>query len=927
MRLDFYNYYKMRKIFFISLILVLFSFAGITYPNRICLAQDKDTNIASIFELGMKAYEKGDTPTALKYFERHLEICRTVNYKTGVAVSLRLIGEIKSKAGEYYKALEYLNEALKIGREINNTAVMISALGAIGKTYVSLVEYNKAFEYFEEALKISKVSDNKVNTAIVFMDIGETLLKLGYYNEALAYLLLSLKVCREIDYEEGVRNALSNIGAVYFKRGEFNKALENFDQLLTMRISAKDKLGVADAFNKLGSVHSVLGNLNKASKYFDDSLKICKEADFKEGIATILMNKGAIYLRGRDFYKALECFNESMNICIDTNYKEGVASNLMNLGSVYNGLGEFNKALSFYSDSFKKYAELGYKEGMARNLLWIGRLYYRVNDYAKALEYANDAIIIANQMNSAELIWLANLLLGISSEEAGNNASALSYYKTSIDAIESIRKGIKLEEYKIGFIEDKIIIYERVVLLLLKLGKKEEAFDYVERAKSRALLDLMANKIKPKKASTELSEEEKELGNRIDVLLEQLTKESSKPKEHQRGAAIAKTTQELGKLRTRHQEVLNGIRQKDPEFASLLSVEPLKSAEVTSLLDKDTTLLEYYVTENRLIIWILNDGKLDVAQVTVKEQELTNDILALRESIENRTDNYKEIARKLYKLLIEPAKPHIKTNRVCIVPHKALHYLSFSALLDNDRFFVEDYDIFYSPNASLLKFCFDKRKPAINNLLAFGNPDNSLENSEIEVSRIKKDFSKSDVFIREAATESRAKELTNNYNIVHFACHGELNPISPLYSHLKLAKDAQQDGRLEVWEIYEMDLNSASLITLSACKTALGNITNGDEIIGLTRGFIYAGSPSIVASLWDIDDVSTSTLMQEFYSNLRSNHSKTESLRLAQLKLINDKSKDVSKERGFKLTQAPTKPTDPSHPYYWAAFVLIGDWR
>ena len=183
------------------------------------------------------------------------------------------------------------------------------------------------------------------------------------------------------------------------------------------------------------------------------------------------------------------------------------------------------------------------------------------------------------------------------------------------------------------------------------------------------------------------------------------------------------------------------------------------------------------------------------------------------------------------------------------------------------------------------------------------------------------------------ATEEKAKRLSGGYDIIHFASHSEFNPEFPMFSCIKMAKEKNEDGRLEVHEIFNLDLDNASLVTLSACETGLGKLSKGDEMIGLTRGFIYAGTPSIVASLWKVNDKSTSDLMSLFYKNLKT-HSKVEALRMAQLEMINGEVGRgiVRGVGGITASEEGEGSSDPqmtvngSHPYFWAPFILLGDW-
>jgi len=241
-----------------------------------------------------------------------------------------------------------------------------------------------------------------------------------------------------------------------------------------------------------------------------------------------------------------------------------------------------------------------------------------------------------------------------------------------------------------------------------------------------------------------------------------------------------------------------------------------------------------------------------------------------------------------------------------------------------------------------MKFTTAKRRARRGErVLALGNPKLEvskvgLKFAELEAKKIKKLYPQSTVLLKKEATEESVKDFSTKYDILHFATHVELNEKDPLSSAILLAKDGKDDGRLTVKEIFEMELN-ADLVVLSGCETGLGKLSRGDEFVGLTRAFIYAGTPSVVASLWKVEDSSTAALMGSFYKNLKT-MSKSEALRQAQLDLIRGKvGADLLAMRGVggitkgggtpevaSLSPASTS-LSAAHPYFWAPFVLVGD--
>jgi CHAT domain-containing protein len=267
-------------------------------------------------------------------------------------------------------------------------------------------------------------------------------------------------------------------------------------------------------------------------------------------------------------------------------------------------------------------------------------------------------------------------------------------------------------------------------------------------------------------------------------------------------------------------------------------------------------------------------------------------------------------ARELYDLLLKPAAQHLKgKSRIGVIPHGYLHYLPFEALMKDGKFLVEqNIKIFYLPSASTYKYCLEKNQHRKEQLIGIGNPDGTLPFSAIEVEELRQLYPKDSLILTgDEASEYRIKEKYAPYaDILHFSCHGSFNGAYPLYSALILASDQNDDGGLEVHEIFQLKLKPAYLVTLSACETHLGGIQAGDEIIGMSRAFIYAGTPSILASLWKVDDYYTSKLMVAFYRALKQT-GKIEALHTARKTMIEDYGK--------------------RHPYYWSGFVLIGDYR
>jgi len=492
------------------------------------------------------------------------------------------------------------------------------------------------------------------------------------------------------------------------------------------------------------------------------------------------------------------------------------------------------------------------------------------------------------------IYWVALLDRARIAVSEGQKTAAEGLLKKAIDVIERQRSSIATETGRIGFVGDKQDVYARLIDLLLDDNRSAEAFAYVERAKARALVDLLAsqrNIVVHGKDATRLK-------NNIDELA-LAEKELTIVSPTEKGEAESKTRSVMVILKKELQEMA-------PETAALVTVQVPATAEIQSRLKPDETLLEYYKTPGSWHVFILTPSMITVKQLPANDLDKNIDDLR-RTILLSSTKEYKPYAESLYRQLVLPAVAFIKTKKLIIVGHGPLHYLPFGALSHESNFLIDRYSIRALPSASVLSFLQSRtNKTADRKALILGNP--KLDDPKYDLAfagdeavALKKIFPDAKVLLRAEATASYLMQYGNRYPIIHLAAHGVFNQNEPLSSALLLAPDQNHDGRLRATDLYNFTLD-ADLVTLSACETALGRVSTGDDVVGFTRGFLYAGARSLVASLWQVDDRATRDLMVSFYSNLKEN-SKDEALRLAQIKV---------KERY-------------PHPYFWAAFVLTGN--
>jgi CHAT domain-containing protein len=413
---------------------------------------------------------------------------------------------------------------------------------------------------------------------------------------------------------------------------------------------------------------------------------------------------------------------------------------------------------------------------------------------------------------------------------------------------------------------------------------------------------------------------------------------------------IADLETQLAEAEQAYETVQAEIKARGEQLADLVpgrSQNVLGVSEVQALLDAQTTLLAYYVLDEQTLVFLITSDNFEVIELDVSQEELTNKVNRFRKLVDlQNTGTTRQAVQELHQLLIAPLAATLDTAaalnapRLMIVPHGVLHYLPFATLLnpETDQYLVERYSLVTLPSASALPFIQENSHPSAGSepagglALVIGNPTTgdfdataslaverdglgTLPFAEKEAKTIAALYGV-EPLLGKAATEGAVRERVAEAGIVHLAAHGHYNPVAPLSSLIALAPDdpasgsgssseqATYDGWLTVGEVYGLDLSQTDLVVLSACQTHLGELSQGDELVGLTRAFIFAGTPTVVASLWNVNDEATSFLMERFYSHLKEDGlGKAEALRQAQLETM----------------------VEYPDPYYWAAFVMSGD--
>lgn len=867
------------------------------------LPEDK-IKIADILSKGgLMLLEKRSFKTALSYYDRSMEINRTLDNEPGLVNNYSYIGKIYTDIGKYEAGIEYFEKALNIQEGLNDKSGIVHNLNNVANLYSYLGNYQESIKLLNQALEISEEAKDPTQTAKTLINLGTINFRLRNYQTSLKYLDRSFKIADRAKGENLKAYALNLIGVIYRSQGDYEKALDNYQRALKINKNLGLKAEIAMGLSIIGELYKELGRYDEALKHLRQSL------DITEALRDRLITAATLNLIGEVRYK-------------QENYRE---------------------ALSLYNSSLRIFQELGFKDGIARSFNNIGYLKGDMKEWDSAIENLDKAISIYKDLGDREWIRVSLFGRGVSSEQKGDLVSAERNYKEAVDVFESIREDIAGgEEARQLFSDVNVKIYERLVSLLLRLGEKEEALEYIERSRSKTLRDtfLKGGMTSSDEKTRGLLSQYDELSRKETSINYELAKEKSKPSSD--SEKIDNLVKTLAKTRKAFNQVASELKADHSGIFNLLSIQPgtFLDLEKKNKLPGNAVFVEYFTTDRETYIFLISDKDLAVKRVSVTKEELNKSVVLFRDLInknksvptnywrDDGSDKYrnnikplKDMSTRLYHYLIEPIEDEIRgAEIVAIVPFGSLHYLPFHALGKETtdgrlEFFVEKKKLVYLVSAStnyLDLILNNSRKKGIGTVVAFGNPDLgepqlALPYSEEEVLNIKKTFPNTTVFLEKNATKANFKNSWGEHEIIHLAAHGLIQEepsilLAPLGS-----------GSLTLRDITGMPhARNTHLMVLSVCKGAIDyNERNptGAELNSMAMAFTSAGVPSVIATLWEANDRAASELMSSFYKNLKTEGKfDYEALRRAQIDMI---------KRSDKYGQ----------PFYWAPFILVGVWN
>ncbi|WP_324616390.1 CHAT domain-containing protein [Lusitaniella coriacea] len=703
----------------------------------------------------------------------------------------------------------------------------------------------------------------------------------------------ALQLYREQGNRRGEGNSLNNLGNVYNSLGEYEKAIEFHQQSLTLVREIGNRAGESVSLNNLGLVYESLGEYEKAIEFYQQSLAIKREIDNFVGAINSLNNLGNVYNSLGEYEKAIEFHQKSLILAREIGDRTGESNSFNNLGLVYNSLGEYEKAIEFHQQSLAIKQEIGNRAGESNSFNNLGLVYESLGQYEKAIEFHQQSLALAREIGDRAGVGNSLGNLGLTFYKSGQFAQAEETLLASIKVKESIRASLgDNDANKISIFETQSNTYRTLQQVLIAQNKRDRALEIAERGRARAFVELLSQRISPETSPEPPTIEQiKQIAQNQNATLVEYS-------------IIVDELDIDGRKRWRESQLYIWVVKPNGEVS-------FRTADLTELAQKGESLKKL-VTRSRTSIGVRNRSLVAVRAKPDAEEPV------------NRL-------RQLHEILIEPIAdllPADPQEKVIFMPQGALFLVPFPALQDeNENYLIEKHTILTAPAIQVLQLTREQKKgrgamlaPGEGNALIVGNPTmpsvaveigetptklNPLPGSEREANKIAR-FLNTEPLIGAQATRQAVVGQMSNANIIHLATHGLLDDFKGqgVPGAIALAPDGtgeRNDGLLTANEILDLNLN-AELVVLSACDTGRGEIT-GDGVIGLSRSLVLAGVPSILVSLWAVDDHSTAFLMSEFYRNWQETGDKAQSLRQAMLATIEEY----------------------PQPIDWAAFTLIGE--
>ncbi|NJL90301.1 MAG: CHAT domain-containing protein [Coleofasciculaceae cyanobacterium SM2_1_6] len=850
-----------------------------TFTQMLNLARqvaNREAEGLALLGIGFQQNILGDRSAALESYQQALGITQELNDRPGQFLLLTNIAEIYRDTGEPDRALALHQEVLTGRRELLNQepearqrhqASIARTLNNLGATYNDLGQRRPALDYFQQALTIQQELGNRRSEAIILNNLGNTHRALGQLEEALQFFSQALVVRREVGDRNGEARTLNNLGLLQSELGRYPQAQEHYQAAANLFERLNNQPDFGTALNNLGSILQTQGNFAGALEYYQRSLEIAQKVGDRAGEAVRLNNLGEIYRQQRQLDLALAYYQKALDLSREVKDLFTEATILGNLAAIYQTQRKFEQALPLQEQALKLRQQVGDRLGESQTLSALGNT-YRLLDRPQA---------------------------------------ALNAFQQSVQISLEIRRTLRRENRQ-GFLETQRDQINRLIDFSIEQNQTALAYQWANLATVAELADYsrLINARVANPAAQRAIEAWQEQNQKLSNLREQLRTNFSLELSQQINAL-------QGELNTQGE----AIAQQFPAVAELFETTPTDIAQLQSNLPAGTVVLHpvlLFSTPDVLeaiALFVITKDQITVTKAAISSEEFTQLVSQYNRQLQTPSQvTWRATSRRLYDLLIRPVEAEInrlQPQQLSIIATDKLRYIPFETLYDQEtrQFLIQKYPI--NNLTRLSQRNLSNPASAEISLLAFGNPRpegrSNLPGAEAEVNSIAALIPGTELHLRQSATLDTFKNAAPKFSVLHIATHGCF--VRGGCPDLGMSENTIlfADQNLEIADAALLGLDKVNLVTLSACQTAVQPQNSGEEFVGIAYLFERAGARSVVASLWDVDDGATKQLMVSFYEGIQQGLTKAEALRQAKLNL------------------------GSRHPYYWSAFILIGDHR
>jgi CHAT domain-containing protein/tetratricopeptide (TPR) repeat protein len=961
------------------------------YLVKLTAQQIKELRAKELFREGEELYSKKTRESlrsALTTFEKAKTLYADLGNEQEVANILGMLAYVSNLIGEPQRALKYFQEALPIQKKLGDRNGQANTLTGLGFLHHMLGDSKKALEYLEQSLALSKLIGDKQSEASSLNNLGAIHWALGNPEQALKYFNDSLPLSMLIGDKSGEATTLMNIGRCYKVMGNPKEALKFLEQALTLSKSTDDKNNQAAALTNIGSLFSGLGEDQRALKYYEESLSLSRITGDKNMEAVTLTNIGTVYWTLDQNQKALKYYEDALSLSKALNDKASEATTLNNIGAIYQRLGNKQKALEHYEQTLSLSKSINNKGDEALALSNLGRVYSELNENQKSLESYREALVLWRSLSDkrGETFILNNLMEYWS--KLKNPRLAIFFGKQCVKNYQRMRSSIQSfdKPLQLTFLRTAETPYRKLANLLMSQGSLSEAHQILNRFRDQEFYDYSSrrsagtNDVDPRHLKIEMTNYEDRVEqtfiSSLDTVVS-LRHQVELSRSRDNGTLTDHDKQQRKSL---EDSLANASREFQVVFDKLSVTFQVPLPETDrNLQTSDTAALQTALRElsqqtrqkvvavytvvgvDEFSALIVTDNSITAVSSDVKGKELNAKALQFLGLLQSDTYDPTLLANELYKIVFQKIADKLPegTKTIMWSLDGNLRYIPIAALYDGKQYLVERIDsvLFTRTNkegmtrpvsSSWIGYGFVSSAPHqvkfLGNLIDF--PPLEFGKDEMQIFRTAsypQGIIDGEVFPETQFTKATLlAALKRRRPVVHISSHFRFLPGDDSLSFLLLG-----DGSImtlsELKEKHGL-FEGVELLTLSACNTAAQRPdADGREVDGFAELAQSLGANSVIASLWEVLDRSTSRLMKAFYRNRLGGSSKAEALRNAQIDLLHGKSDssrvpDSSRKAGsvienifvdakYRVAFKIDKKKPFAHPYYWAPFVLFGNWK